>query len=209
MPKSAVTDQPARTAFAQVRPCFPVISSTGQHRLGSSSFMTTSDRRPSAGRAKAVAVNDQVGREQCRATAESGVSVSSNRTVRERSTRQFQAVRDELARSPDFRSAQDIHAAMRAAGASVGLATVYRALQTLVEAGTADVLRAAAGQAVYRECGSTHHHHLVCRSCGKTIEVQGPAVETWAAEMAAQHGFADVSHTLELVGICSDCQPRP
>ena len=141
-------------------------------------------------------------------TAESDSGVPPNPAVRERSTRQFHAVRHELSRSRDFRSAQDIHAALRATGASVGLATVYRALQTLVDAGTADVLRTAAGEAVYRECGSTHHHHLVCRSCGKTVEVQGPAVETWADEMATQHGFADVSHTLELFGICSACQAR-
>ena len=130
--------------------------------------------------------------ERGRVTAESDSGVPPNPAVRERSTRQFHAVRHELSRSRDFRSAQDIHAALR----------------TLVDAGTADVLRTAAGEAVYRECGSTHHHHLVCRSCGKTVEVQGPAVETWADEMATQHGFADVSHTLELFGICSACQAR-
>ena len=129
--------------------------------------------------------------------------------MRERSTRQFQAVRDELAKSQDFRSAQDIHAAIRAAGTSVGLATVYRALQTLVDAGSADVLRTDAGEAAYRACGASHHHHLVCRSCGRTVEVRGPAVETWADDMAAQHGYAEVSHSLELFGICSACQGRP
>uniref|UniRef100_UPI00356952AB Fur family transcriptional regulator n=1 Tax=Nocardioides sp. TaxID=35761 RepID=UPI00356952AB len=123
-----------------------------------------------------------------------------------RTTRQFQAVKDELAKGPDFRSAQDIHAAVRASGASIGLATVYRALQTLVETGSADMLRTDAGEAVYRECGSTHHHHLVCRSCGTAVEVRGPAVETWADDMAAQHGYADVSHTLELFGICASCR---
>ena len=61
--------------------------------------------------------------------AGSGSAVPAGRGVRERSTRQFQAVLDELAQSGDFRSAQDIHAAMRARGATVGLATVYRALQ--------------------------------------------------------------------------------
>ncbi|WP_299445064.1 Fur family transcriptional regulator [uncultured Phycicoccus sp.] len=130
----------------------------------------------------------------------------SNRAGRERSTRQFQGVRDELGRSRDFRSAQDIHAAMRTGGASVGLATVYRALQTLVEAGTADAMRTDAGETVYRECGSTHHHHLVCRSCGRTIEVRGAAVETWADDVATRHGFAEVGHTLELSGICPPCQ---
>jgi Fur family ferric uptake transcriptional regulator len=129
-------------------------------------------------------------------------------TVRERSTRQFQAVRSELARSDDFRSAQDIHAAMRASGASAGLATVYRALQSLVDSGLADVLRTTGGEAAYRACGAAHHHHLVCRSCGKTVEVQGPAVERWADEVADTHGFADVSHTVELFGICAACQNR-
>ncbi|WP_372729863.1 Fur family transcriptional regulator [Nocardioides sp.] len=138
-------------------------------------------------------------------TAESDSGVAPKRT-RERTTRQFQAVKDELAKGPDFRSAQDIHAAVRASGASIGLATVYRALQTLVETGSADMLRTDAGEAVYRECGSTHHHHLVCRSCGKAVEVRGPAVETWADDIAAQHGYADVSHTLELFGICSTCR---
>ncbi len=125
--------------------------------------------------------------------------------VRERSTRQFQAVLDELSRTGDFRSAQDIHAAMRGRGASVGLATVYRALQSLVDSGRADVLRTDAGGAVYRECGETHHHHLVCRSCGRTVEVQGPAVERWADQMADQHGFTDVRHTVELFGTCGPC----
>jgi Fur family ferric uptake transcriptional regulator len=106
-------------------------------------------------------------------------------------------VLDELAESQDFRSAQAIHAAMRARGATVGLATVYRALQSLVDSGRADVLRTDGGEAV---------HHLVCRSCGKAVEVQGPAVERWADQMADQHGFTDVSHTVELFGVCAECQ---
>jgi Fur family ferric uptake transcriptional regulator len=130
------------------------------------------------------------------------------RGVRERSTRQFQAVLDELSRSDDFRSAQDIYAAMRSRGATVGLATVYRALQSLVDSGRADLLRSDTGEARYRECGQAHHHHLVCRSCGKAVEIQGPAVERWADQMAARHGYTDVSHTVELFGACPDCHGR-
>jgi Fur family transcriptional regulator, ferric uptake regulator len=142
-------------------------------------------------------------------TAGSDPSSPVGRGGRARSTRQFQAVLDELARSEDFRSAQDIHAAMRARGASAGLATVYRALQSLVDSRRADVLRTDAGESLYRECGPTHHHHLVCRSCGKTVEVQGPAVERWTGQMAEKHGFTDVTHTVELFGTCAPCQGRP
>lgn len=138
--------------------------------------------------------------------AGSDASPQTGRAVRERSTRPFQAVLDELARSDDFRSAQDIYTAMRATGTGVGLATVYRALQSLVDSGRADVLRTDSGESVYRECGQSHHHHLVCRSCGKAVEVQGPAVERWADRMADQHGFTDVSHTVELFGTCTTCR---
>lgn len=125
--------------------------------------------------------------------------------VRARSSRQFDAVTAELARSTDFRSAQDIHAALRAGGKAVGLATVYRALQTLVDHGLADVLQSATGESVYRECSRTHHHHLVCRHCGSAVEVSGPAFERWAERTARTHGYSDVSHTLELFGTCADC----
>lgn len=128
--------------------------------------------------------------------------------ARERTTRQFQAVHAELSASEEFRSAQEIHAAMRQQGASVGLATVYRALQSLADSGGADVLRTDAGQSLYRQCGERHHHHLVCRSCGVAVEIQGPAVERWAARVADDHDFADVTHTVELFGTCASCRRR-
>ncbi len=130
--------------------------------------------------------------------------------TRERTTKQFHAVTEELASSTDFRSAQDIHALMRAQGNTVGLATVYRALQSLVDSGRADILRTESGEASYRFCSETHHHHLVCRWCGRTVEVRGPGVEKWATAMASEHGYVDVSHTLELFGTCAECaKTRP
>lgn len=138
--------------------------------------------------------------------AGSSSDASATRGGRGRSTRQFEAVRDALADVDEFRSAQDIYAALRAAGDRVGLATVYRALQSLAESGEADVLRTPDGESVYRACSRTHHHHLVCRTCGRAVEVQGPAVERWTDRMATEHGFSDVSHTLELFGICPPCR---
>lgn len=122
-----------------------------------------------------------------------------------RPTRQQSAVIDELGTGQEFVSAQELHQRLRATGSTVGLATVYRTLSTLAEAGDIDVLRTDEGEAVYRRCSTGHHHHLVCRGCGRTVEIEGPAVERWADAVAAEHGFTDVEHTLEIFGSCASC----
>ena len=80
-----------------------------------------------------------------------------------------------------------------------------RVLARLGFSGDVDVIVREDGESVYRSCSDTHHHHLVCRACGKTVEVDGPAVERWADKVSAEHGFTDVSHTFEIFGLCSDC----
>lgn len=126
--------------------------------------------------------------------------------VRGRSTRQRAAVAAALAEVDEFRSAQELHDMLRHRGESVGLTTVYRTLQSLADAGDVDVLRTTDGEAVYRRCSTgEHHHHLVCRVCGKAVEVDGPAVERWAESIATEHGFVDVAHTVEVFGTCADC----
>jgi Fur family ferric uptake transcriptional regulator len=122
-----------------------------------------------------------------------------------RPTRQRRAVAAALRSSEEFRSAQEIHDALRHDGENVGLSTVYRTLQALADSGEVDTLRTDDGEALYRRCSTGHHHHLVCRVCGRTVEVEGPAVERWAAGVANQHGFADVSHSVEVFGTCPDC----
>jgi Fur family transcriptional regulator, ferric uptake regulator len=122
-----------------------------------------------------------------------------------RATRQRRAVFAALDSVDDFRSAQDIHDLLKRRGENVGLTTVYRTLQALSDAEEVDVLRGDDGEARYRRCSDGHHHHLVCRDCGRTVEVAGPAVERWADRVAAEHGFTDVSHTLEIFGTCRSC----
>jgi len=110
---------------------------------------------------------------------------------------------DALAAQREFRTAQELHGLLTEA---VGLATVYRTLAALADAGEVDVLRGEDGEASYRLCSEHHHHHLVCRSCGATVEVEGPVVERWARTIAEEHGYADVSHTLEIFGLCPTCR---
>ena len=123
----------------------------------------------------------------------------------QRQTKQRTAVADLLTDLDDFRSAQQIHDELRGRGASIGLTTVYRALQSLANAGEVDSITSDEGEAVYRKCSNAHHHHLVCRQCGKTVEITGPTVERWADGVAATHGFTQVSHTMELFGLCAQC----
>lgn len=122
-----------------------------------------------------------------------------------RTTRQRRAVSAVLGDLDGFHSAQQIHDRLRQRGESVGLSTVYRTLQALADAAEVDVLRTDDGAAIYRRCSSGHHHHLVCRACGRTVEVEGPTVERWADNVAAEHGFSEVAHTLEIFGRCADC----
>jgi len=122
-----------------------------------------------------------------------------------RSTKQRTAVAAALAELDDFRSTQEIHEYLKVRGDSVGLTTVYRTLQALSAAGEVDVILREDGESVYRVCSTAHHHHLVCRQCGHTVEVEGPAVERWADSVSETHGFTSVSHTLEIFGLCSNC----
>lgn len=121
-----------------------------------------------------------------------------------RNTRQRAAVISALAEADVFKSSQEIHDDLRQRGDSVGLATVYRTLQALAESGDVDVI-VRDGETAYRQCSPSHHHHLVCRACHSTIEVEAPDVEDWASTVAAKHGFTDVTHTVEVYGLCRAC----
>ena len=127
-------------------------------------------------------------------------------SIPQRQTKQRTAIAEILAEIDDFRSAQQLHDDLRHRGVSVGLTTVYRCLQSLTAAGEIDFLVNDEGETVYRKCSGEHHHHLVCRSCGATVEIAGPTVERWADSVAAEHGYADVSHTMELFGLCPKCR---
>ncbi len=110
-----------------------------------------------------------------------------------------------LKRAGKFASAQSVYQLLRKDGESTGLATVYRTLQKAAARNTVDVLRKDDGEALYRLCETGHHHHLVCTSCGKTIEVEGSSVERWANTVAKNNGFRKVSHVVELFGLCAKC----
>jgi Fur family ferric uptake transcriptional regulator len=123
-----------------------------------------------------------------------------------RNTWQKDAVRHALSDAKGFVSAGDLHLVLRNHGSTIGLATVYRALADLAGLGEADSLQSKDGEVLYRACTTAHHHHLICRECGLTVEIEANRVEKWADEVANEHGFANPSHTIDIFGTCTACQ---
>lgn len=127
--------------------------------------------------------------------------------IGQRTTRQRTAIGALLDDLGDFRSAQQIHALLAERGEDIGLATVYRTLGAMATAGEVDTLRTGVGESLFRRCArpASHHHHLVCRSCGRTVEVRGPNLESLVRTVADENGFVDVEHTIEFFGTCAQC----
>lgn len=122
-----------------------------------------------------------------------------------RNTRQKAAVKHALGEASGFVSAQQLHQVLANHGSTIGLATVYRTLTDLVAAGEADSLQSKDSEALYRACTTSHHHHLICRECGKTLEIEANQVEKWADQVAKSHGFIEPSHNIDIFGICAAC----
>ena len=122
-----------------------------------------------------------------------------------RNTWQREAVREALTSTEGFISAQGLHMNLHESGSPIGLATVYRALADLASEGDADSLQSPEGESLYRACTTGHHHHLICRNCGLTVEISADAVEQWAKAAAASHGFTEAQHVVDVFGLCANC----
>lgn len=129
--------------------------------------------------------------------------------VIQRKTKQRDAIMAIMADETDFRSAQQVHTALVVAGQTVGLATVYRNLQALTEAGELDSLRSEDGETLYRRCAKRrHHHHLVCRNCGYTVDIQDDQLEQWIGKIARRYKFSDIEHMADVFGLCESCESK-
>lgn len=122
-----------------------------------------------------------------------------------RSTPQRLAVLSSLAGRDDLVTAQDLHHEMRSRGDAPGLATIYRTLAALSDAGEVDTFPRD-GEQAFRLCRDAHHHHLVCESCGAVEEVEAQEVEAWVTRVARRRGFAVTGHTADIYGVCSSCR---
>jgi len=121
-----------------------------------------------------------------------------------RRTRQRTHIGSVLDGTDQWLTAQQVHGRLAAQGQTVGLATVYRTLAALASTGDVDVQRLG-DETAYRRCSASHHHHLTCRACGATVEVEAPDLEAWADGVASAHGYADIDHVVEITGLCPAC----
>jgi Fur family ferric uptake transcriptional regulator len=124
-----------------------------------------------------------------------------------RQTRQKDAVLHALGQAQGFVSAQQLHRQLTQHGSVIGLATVYRTLNTLVADGLADSL-VNAGESLFRDCSKDHHHHLICNGCGIAVEIEAEQAEAWASKVAKDHGFTQVTHTIDIFGLCRECSDK-
>jgi Fur family ferric uptake transcriptional regulator len=123
-----------------------------------------------------------------------------------RATRQRAALAAALDGEDSFLTAQELHGLLGQSATKVGLTTIYRNLQSMADRGEVDVVRRSDGEAMYRRCEKDeHHHHLVCRGCGYSVEIENPDLESWALSTGSRHRFTHITHDLELFGLCDSC----
>ena len=122
-----------------------------------------------------------------------------------RATPQRLSVLVELSREPNDVTAQQLYDRLRKGGNRIGMATVYRTLDALAEAGIIEPLAHFRDVLCYRVCREGHHHHLVCSQCHSIGELRGCDLEEPLARAAAEHGFVATGHHLEVVGVCAAC----
>ena len=127
---------------------------------------------------------------------------------RGRNTVKQRVVFDVLAESDRFRSAQQVYLDIRQrSSVRIGLTTVYRILHALADDSVAETQRAEDGETLYRlRASGEHRHYLVCRRCGRAEAFTPVALEACTGELPARHRFTDVTHHIDVYGICPQCR---
>ncbi len=105
-------------------------------------------------------------------------------------------------------TAADLAADARRRRVAVGRATIFRALELLLDLRAVERLDLPTGEHAYVGCEPAHHHHVVCSRCGRTSEIGDAGLRTFVDEVGARTGYAIDAHRLELFGLCPACRSR-
>ena len=105
-------------------------------------------------------------------------------------------------------SAEDVYKALLDAGDDVGLATVYRVLTQFEGAGLVIRHNFEGGRSVFELDSGQHHDHLVCLSCGIVVEFVDATIEKLQKDIAREHDFRIIEHSLVIYGRCASCDGK-
>ena len=122
-----------------------------------------------------------------------------------RMTKQRQHVIGALRSARRYLTAKELHERMRGRRPPVGLATIYRTLEALREMGWVSTATQQRGEAAYLWCASEHHHHAVCKRCGRVDDVPCKALPNYERILSRGLGFSLTEHQLEFFGVCARC----
>jgi Fur family ferric uptake transcriptional regulator len=130
-----------------------------------------------------------------------------------RNTRPRRVIAEKLAQmaqqGSDF-ATEDLWRALQHEDGRLGRATVFRAVDTLLDQGMLDRVEFADGVRRYRVCGgAAHHHHLTCTQCHRVVEVEICLPPETLSAVATSADFALEGHSIELFGRCPTCRPAP
>ena len=101
---------------------------------------------------------------------------------------------------------EDLHKRIHQQDPTIGIATLYRTMKLLVDAGLADIHTFNDKTTYERLYQVKHHDHLICTNCGKMVEFEHPLIEKYQLDICERHDFTLKSHRMELFGICRECQ---
>lgn len=124
----------------------------------------------------------------------------------EYATRPREQISAILRKERRYLSASEIHDLLKKSRTKVSLSTVYRTLGLLQTKGEASSRIDEHGESTFVLCAPTHHHHAICRICGKVEEVHCEAMERFADELRSHHGFDLDDHAMEFFGRCAACR---
>jgi Fur family transcriptional regulator, ferric uptake regulator len=105
-------------------------------------------------------------------------------------------------------TASDLAAIAKERHVGVSRATLFRALDVMVDVGAVERLDLPTGEHAYVSCAGPHHHHVVCSRCGRTSEVDDAGLNDAVREIERASGYRIDTHRLELFGLCRHCQAR-
>jgi len=137
---------------------------------------------------------------------DSGAIVSALHRAGYRLTEPRRAVARLIAEHEGHFTAADLVAHARDRRLGIGRATIFRALEVLVEIRAIERIDLPTGDHAYVACEPIHHHHVVCSRCGRVGDIADEGLRTVVREVARRTGYLVEEHRLELFGLCPGCQ---